>query len=68
MEAYINEGVRVWIGVFQLKNEMISFYTKWNGFDILFDVYCTFVPSHYFFHRLKVLQPFLNNKGHIESQ
>lgn len=25
MEAYINEGVRVWIGVFELKNEMISF-------------------------------------------
>lgn len=25
MEAYINEGVRVWIGVFELKNEKISF-------------------------------------------
>lgn len=55
MEVYINEGVRVWIGVFEFKNEMIFFYIKWNGFDILFDVYCIFVLLYYFFYRLKVL-------------
>lgn len=32
MEAYINEGVRVWIGVFELKNEMISFTQNETAF------------------------------------
>lgn len=48
MEVYINEGVRVNRCVFEFKNEMIFFYIKWNGFDILFDVYCIFYYIIYY--------------------